>query len=379
MSSIPYLQSITSQTAFDNRSVAEQAPSFANFTERTRQRVGSLPLLAGIENPEQLGQDMDAFINGPDYAHLSDSELALVSRYGHSLGQVWAALAMFRGPPARRLAQPFVPPAANQSGGNGNNDDNGNNDGSGDPAGRPKRARRNTQQPGFVDSSTMEIESSSPIQASSQGSSMGYFDEETHTRAAGSEDETLRLITCALRHVLYFAPPHNKPDMSAVVEVRDAKVRLKTRTQLGHSLVAVDDGGLCLRRLHEGVYQTNRKYVLMLETKNKLQCFHEGRPIISDACLAQMTCQALTAKIADPLTELVHGRLLTLHSVIILHAAQHYVCFLQFDIPEEYLDDLESVTPTAFLQVSRTHWYNLDERGGRSNFVRIIRSIMKWA
>ncbi|KAM3538487.1 hypothetical protein ARSEF1564_008608 [Beauveria bassiana] len=160
---------------------------------------------------------MEAFIDGPASAHLSDSELALVSRYGHSLGQVWAALATFKGPSERRRGQPFAPPppAGHQGDGDGNNDGSG-----GDHAGRPKRVRRNTQQQEFVDSSTLQIGSSSPIAASSQGSSLDFIDAESHALAAASEDDTLRLITCALRHVLYFSPPHHKPDMSAAATQR---------------------------------------------------------------------------------------------------------------------------------------------------------------
>lgn len=95
----------------------------------------------------------------------------------------------------------------------------------------------------------------------------------------------------------------------SVIEVRDAKVRLIATTPvLRRLLVAVDDGGLCLRQQAGQVFRTLRNRVLMFETKGKLQCLENGRPVISDVCLAQMTCQALTARLADPQEELTGGR-----------------------------------------------------------------------
>ncbi|KAM3549658.1 hypothetical protein MY1884_008640 [Beauveria asiatica] len=370
MSLQPYLHLIKSQADFKKNFVDEKAPLFAKLKNEPASKWGRQELFACRVLPKQGNHNlpclkpfitekfttaqMTAFVDGPeDPADLGGSELALVRKYGHSLGQLWAALAAFTGPPERR--EPFSPPDEGPGGGDdGNNDDDGNNNGGGgDDARWPKRARRSTRQQGFVDSSTLKFESNSPI-ASSQGSqgSLGYVDAESHALAAGPEDDTLRLITCALRHVLYFAPPNNEPNAAAaVVEVRDAKIRLENNIGL-RSLVAVDDGGLCLRepqifehRRSDGslcqrtVYTTANNHVLMLETKRMLQCLPQGVPIISDACLAQMTCQALSCRMDNS------GR----DSVIILHAAQNYVCFVQFDMSTNYLLGLSSETPTEFL------------------------------
>ncbi|KAM3428694.1 hypothetical protein NHJ13734_008499 [Beauveria thailandica] len=366
----PYLHLIKSQADFKKNFVDEEAPLFAELKNEPASKWGrkelfacrvlpkqgdhNLPCLKSFKSTERFTTaQMKAFVDGPvDPADLGGSELALVRKYGHSLGQLWAALAAFTGPPERR--KPFSPPDEGSGGGdNGNNDDDGNNNGGGGDGARwPKRARHSTQQQGFVDSSTLKFDSNSPI-PSSQGSqgSLGYVDAESHALAAGPEDDTLRLITCALRHVLYFAAPNNEPNAAAVVEVRDAKIRLDNNIGV-RSLVAVDDGGLCLRepqifehRRSDGslcqrtVYTTANNHVLMLETKRMLQCLTQGVPIISDACLAQMTCQALSCRIDNS------GR----DSVIILHAAQNYVCFVQFDMSTDYLLGLSSETPTEFL------------------------------
>lgn len=73
------------------------------------------------------------------------------------------------------------------------------------------RLRRDTNQQGFVNSSGIQIGSSSPpydgSYDGSQGSSLGYFDRDTHFLGRMPEDDTLRLASCVIRHILYFAPP----------------------------------------------------------------------------------------------------------------------------------------------------------------------------
>ncbi|KAM3536369.1 hypothetical protein ARSEF1564_010330, partial [Beauveria bassiana] len=243
--------------------------------------------------------DTRRFIEGPELNHLAWSELALVRHYGHPLGQIWAALATFRGPPDRR---PGTEPAVV---GSGQDEDRGDDDDQ-ESSGRGKRIRRNTQQEGFRDSSTMQVESSSPVSASNRSSSIGYIDPDSQAPWQ-PEDDTLHFIRCALRHVLYFAPAHTDADI--VIEVRDAKLRLSAATLLeNRPLVAVDDGGLCLRQhIQGGAFQTRENRVMMLEAKSELQCIQNGRPIVSDECLAQMTCQALTARLRDPQQELKDG------------------------------------------------------------------------
>ncbi|KAF4509910.1 hypothetical protein G6O67_001845 [Ophiocordyceps sinensis] len=85
-----------------------------------------------------------------------------------------------------------------------------------------------------------------------------------------------------------------------------------------------------------------------------------------------MTSEALVARLVDPLDELTE-------SVILIHAARHYICFLQFDISQDYLDDLNSPTPTEFLHVSSTPWFDLCSKSGRQHLVSNICGLVRWA
>lgn len=332
MATALYFHSVNSKAVFNSRYETENAQPFTQlqhpsasskwgrkelFACRVLPRVrDKLPLLRNfIEEHDQFGPEILQFIQGPEANQLAWSELALVRRHGHSLGQVWAALAMFRGPPDRRLdTKPAVVGSdqdqigdQDESEAGGDNDDEagGDNDDQ-ESSGRAKRIRRNTQQEGFCDSGTMRVESSSPFKGSNRSSSIGYIDPDSQAPWR-PEDDTLHFIRCTLRHVLYFASTHS--DTRIVIEVRDAKVRLSTVTNIGNRrLVAVDDGGLCLReQMADGGYATQQNRVMMLEAKGELQCIRNGCPIISDECLAQMTCQALTARLCDPQGELKDG------------------------------------------------------------------------
>jgi hypothetical protein len=68
----------------------------------------------------------------------------------------------------------------------------------------------------------------------------------------------------------------------------------------GRQIVAVDDGGLCLRQQTEnGEFMLAKRHVAILEAKPQFQCLENGRPIISDKCFAQMVCEALAARLSD--------------------------------------------------------------------------------
>ncbi len=41
------------------------------------------------------------------------------------------------------------------------------------------------------------------------------------------------------------------------------------------------------------------------------------------------------------------------------------MCFLQFEISDELLDDFEAATPTSFMDVTATPWFDLSTRTGR--------------
>lgn len=138
---------------------------------------------------------------------------------------------------------------------------------------------------------------------------MDYVDQEAHLLLSSPEDETLRLASCVIRHILYYAPPQDSGQLQSVVEFRDAKKRLAVETpELRRKMVATDDGGLYRRIALGNVFTVDKERVAIVEAKRQFQFLESGRPTISDDCLAQMTCEALVARLADPFTELGHGR-----------------------------------------------------------------------
>lgn len=316
MSAAPYFGTVTSESAFRTRYEAENVKPFADIisvsasdwgrqhlfacrvVRRDPQR-GVLPLLSQFTQTSDLSSspEISRFIDGPSANDLTRSEHSLVrnSTCGISLAQAWSAMAMFKG---------------GQDGRRKDIVDSTEEEDKSDPEARTKRLRRRTLLEDYVDTNTIQIGSSSPLADGSQGtSSIGYIDMESHISFLLPEDETLRLASCVIRHILYFAPPQDSSSLSTVVEFRDVKSRLAASTPtLARTIVATDDGGLCLRDESRGVFKISKDRVALLEAKRRFQCLEDGRPVISDACFAQMTCEALVARLADPLGELEHSR-----------------------------------------------------------------------
>jgi hypothetical protein len=48
-------------------------------------------------------------------------------------------------------------------------------------------------------------------------------------------------------------------------------------------------------------------------------------------------------------------------SLFIIAAARHYICFLQFNISDEYLCDVEKEEPQLTLPVISTGWLDLND------------------
>lgn len=268
---------------------------FACRVIRRETQRSILPTLSEYARPSDLKSSTEIinFVNGPqDPTYMAQSEHRLVRSfsYGMSLGQIWAALAMFKSGQGRRGIEILA----------------GSDDETDEREERAKRPRRSTLQEDFMDSRTIQVGSSSPQEISSQEtSSVGYVDSESHRLLASPEDETLRLASCVIRHILYFGAPQDSVDLTTVVEFRDAKVRMAAYTPiLKRKIVAIDDGGLCLRKELNGGFSLCKNHLAILEGKRQFQCLENGRPIISDNCLAQMTCEALVASIADPFNEL---------------------------------------------------------------------------
>ncbi|RAK81325.1 uncharacterized protein BO72DRAFT_483031 [Aspergillus fijiensis CBS 313.89] len=275
-------------------------------------------------------------------------------------------MATFKGPIDRRLRE--TPPPIDER---NVADDSGT-----DPEIRePKRQRQLTSQPYFVDPTRIQIGSSSPLHSDSchgsQPSSLGYVDHDTHSLARAPEDATLRLASCVIRHIVYYAASQDSTSQAIVVEFRDAKSRLAPKTPTGGlQMIAIDDGGLCLQEQKpDGGFMFTNNHVAVLEAKPHFQCLENGRPVISDGNLAQMICQALATRCS-------YLNVLSQQSVIVINATQHYLCFLQVDIGNEYLYNFEGTSPRHMFS---TPWFDLSQRSGRESILANLCGIMRRA
>lgn len=235
-------------------------------------------LLKYKPSQETIPPEIKCFLKGPEHGELNQTEHFLIHKY-NIIGQIWAALAIFKGNDERRVFDPIS---------------------TSDEAvvTRPTRVRRITSHGDYVDSGEMEIDSSSPVLQSSPASSLSSYIGTSHNRFKVSEDGTLRLISCVIRYILLYAPRQNSTGLQTVVEFRDVKCKLQA-TICGQGVTAIDDGGLCLRQVKDGACKVERNRVAILETKSMFGLVNDGRLDIPDDCFAQMTCEALVARKAD--------------------------------------------------------------------------------
>ncbi|PKY00727.1 hypothetical protein P168DRAFT_275162 [Aspergillus campestris IBT 28561] len=389
MAPTPYFSSVISESAFKARFQAENGVNFCQLPNASASYWGRLHLLAcrvirrepqrrllpilsdyaksSDLHPESM--EIRAFLEGPTATQMAQREHSLVrkSDCGITLAQTWAAMAMFKGSTDRHTADIPSTPERNEIG-NVNEDE----------LRQSKRLKRDTFQPDFQDSSGMRVGSSSPPQEGfyngspdgSKVSSIGYIDSDAHFASMTVEDDTLRLASCVIRHILYFAPPQDSPSLPVVVEFRDAKSRIAATTPAERKqIIAIDDGGLCLRQKKPyGGVVLAKKHVALVEAKTQFQCLEEGRPIISDRNLAQMVCEALATRLSNRPDR-----------VIVINATQHYMCFLQMDISDDYLLDFEVTTPRHMLYVSSTPWFDISQRSGRESILANLCGIMRRA
>ncbi|PWY96102.1 hypothetical protein BO94DRAFT_507594 [Aspergillus sclerotioniger CBS 115572] len=405
MNPAPYFNNVTSESALKSRFQAENGTSIAELelasasdwdrphllacrVIRRKTQPHLLPILSQYVGPSEIQSflpEIRAFIEGPDLTLMDQSEHYMIRNFngGISLAQVWAALAMFKGCQDRHRYEEQHEYATDNEGAMEDEEDGaGKEDGeehegeTEDEERQSKRRRMNTSQPGFIDSQGMRVGSSSPLPegSGSQGSSLGYVDPDTHRLAIKPEGDTLRLVSCVIRHILYFAPPQNPALLPIVVEFRDAQSRMTATTiNARYQMVAIDDGGLCLRRQKSGGgFKLAKRHVAILEAKPQFQWVEDGIPTISDRSFAQMVCEALATRLSDRGDRL-------LESVIIIHAAQLYICFLQMDVSDSYIHTFDNSLPTENLYVSATPWFDLGQKSGRESVLANLCGIMNRA
>ncbi|KAJ6185812.1 hypothetical protein N7519_007113 [Penicillium mononematosum] len=348
-------------------------------------RHNILPILSPYSKSSDTTSPVEIvkFVNGPDHIqHFERSEHSLVRDFGYSisLAQTWAALAAFKGSRDSQRTQQSIGPS-NSDDGNHSEDSNADydslmdtesdGDGNSGGMGRPAREIRPSRDSEFVHSGEMQVGSSSPQAASSQdASSTGHIDNAEHHLRGTVEDDTLRLLSCVIRHILYFGSPQDWKNMSRVVEFRDVKLQASAHLpSINKSINAIDDGGLCLRIQDEGSFTLLDDRVAILEAKRDFDSLEEGKPIISDRCLAQMTCEALVARSVSSEPR---------ERVIVIHATQNYICFLEFKISDEYIQDLGSESPSSCITVVATPWYDLSSASNRKQVVLNLCALMRW-
>ncbi|RKK06979.1 hypothetical protein BFJ66_g12444 [Fusarium oxysporum f. sp. cepae] len=293
-------------------------------------------------------QEVQDFLNGPDPSLMHYRNHFLISEYGFSLGEMWAALASVKHYPRPRVV------SSNE----------------GTP--EAKRVRRSTAREGYVNSAGFQISSSNPEDrsspsAGSDGSGGPSYTEPEPTQELPAEDSAVLLIIRVLRHLLYYT---QAPRSSRVVDFRPERRRIVSDiSELEKQFVGIDDGGLSLKA--EGGLSTEPNVAIaLLEAKRRLVVDH-GKPKISDECLAQMTCEAMLARLRPMEEQLNNER------TIVINATSHYVCFLEFHITEGYIEDLQAGDgPSEPLKVTATYWFDLSDKRGRRGVLENIQGMV---
>ncbi|PYH63720.1 uncharacterized protein BO88DRAFT_305017, partial [Aspergillus vadensis CBS 113365] len=319
-----------------------------------------LPLLKGHTDPSDAltPGEIVKFIEGPRSTYISQSERGLVRDpvYGISLGQTWAALAAFLGP------------NKNQTSGKRGYLEEEEDDEVDRMTLRPrhkKLRKEDSDEPG-----TISFDSNSNQSESSHGDSwLGYIELNDQ---GPPEDGTLQLLSSVLRHILYYGIPQDGETSKCVVEYRYMRASLSAFTEKGRRKIsAVDDGGLCLRRRVKDAFVVTKDRVAIIEAKRDFQSIQDGRPVISEKRLAQMTREALVARMSDPNAN-------NYYSVIPIHAVQRYMCFLQFIFTPGYVEDFDSEAPSCFIHVTPTQWFDMNSKSHRKLIVHNVCGIMRW-
>ncbi|EKJ69273.1 hypothetical protein FPSE_10526 [Fusarium pseudograminearum CS3096] len=152
------------------------------------------------------------------------------------------------------------------------------------------------------------------------------YREKAKASDVASENHTVLLINNVLRHILHIA---QRPGDIGALEHREPK-RMS--------------------------YNTASK-------AKKVIRFYNNQPAIDDNVLAQMSCEAIVAKMS-------HRKEVCSGSVFVIHIAGRFVCFLQFNISDAYRADFRNGRiPSNPLAVYMTKWFDISKRGGRSGII----------
>ncbi|EKJ69277.1 hypothetical protein FPSE_10530 [Fusarium pseudograminearum CS3096] len=348
-----YLQNMGSAKQATSGSVCDRTHLFAFHAIIKQRGYEVLPVLkaaTAVEIYDHNGQ-ITKFING-DGQKNEGLEHQLSQTLGASLGLVWSSLQRTK---ERRNAQAdpqqFSRPLSKRQQQMPNPDYN------------PAPA----SSPGSASGSTSGSTSGS-VTGSTGSSSTGSdqsFAEGVKQSDLQSEDYTVRLITSVLRHILHNA---QRPNALEALEYREKETLTLTTTASG-KFVATDDGGLRHRtRKARGV--TTANFFALVEAKKALYKDKNGIPFFRDEVLAQISCEAILAKISEP--DNVCG-----DSVVVIHAACHHVCFVEFNMSEAYgVDFRKGRTPADPLNIHMSKWFDIATRDGRLGIVKNMQGLI---
>ena len=178
---------------------------------------------------------------------------------------------------------------------------------------RPQRIRIQNQREGYVPSDQMQVQSSSPLgsqqpllSSSNHSSRAGHIAASEHTRSAALEDATVQLASVFLRYALAYSPFQQLggETLSLLLQYEGVRRRLQgSLADRAFNLVAIPDGEInLLYNLGDRFTQpqsSQSRIVALLECKRRFECIIDGKPIITDTVLGQITAEVLACRLSE--------------------------------------------------------------------------------
>ncbi|KAF5562522.1 hypothetical protein FPHYL_5618 [Fusarium phyllophilum] len=345
------------------------------------------------KDPDEVGQPLNTFINGPEDEDPDISKHYLVGKYGTKLGEIWAALVTVTAY-KHKAANAFNTTTATDPAPTQEAETNQRLDipipistilaqaiqaaivvlpitrvlnllsYCTQPIGSQPvvdfRTERQTMRlaiPGVDD----------PIVTIDEGSS---YAEQVRSKDLPPEDSVVLLITRVLNLISYCTQPFGA---QPVADFRTEQQKMSLQIPgVDGAIIAIDDGGLSLK-VNIGPSDKPNVAIALLEAKRRLVVDH-GKPKMSDECLAQMTCEAILARARSPGEQVDNER------AIVINATSHYVCFLEFHVTATYFEKMNAgLLPIEPLKVTATHWFDLSDVKGRKGVLDNIRGLVGMA
>ncbi|KXX82373.1 hypothetical protein MMYC01_201286 [Madurella mycetomatis] len=256
----------------------------------------------------------------------------------------------------------------------------------------PRRDRSQVERPGYVNSASAILGSSSPTQPSSSEfeGDMGDLDEDMHEERRNKPEEvTVHLVTRFLQHTLSLCLVQRPSIVIKREEVRFRVERKKTTAYIGSAPVtAEDDGGICLMRQNGVGWEMVYQCLAILEAKRAFQHirFEERSgnytPTVSNAHLAQYLGEAVVTW-KDNQEYLANG-------VFLIAATSTFIRFIHFTFGRDYMEYLDAPDQEtqidlandderdAFAYMHSTDWFNLQLPEGRRIALCHILALVRW-